>query len=288
MMDQVALHNVTIDPDKAALELKYTFGYIQEATSGAFDYQVAISTHAAADLVHLTHLDNIWTILNGMDTPDLEAIKANPKRDLRKEFAIEKDDFVVLVVGRLNTEKGTDVFLAAAEQLVATHARIKFVVVGDGSFKPDVELMAQRFPSSVFYLGALAHDQVISLLPQADLGIDASIQYHGFNTVVFEAICSDLLVLGTTAERLVDEFDDDAIWFAEIGSPKSLAEKVVEISEMPRRARERHAKWVREKWCPRFSIAHSARQYDDLFRVMQRRKRERDGLRLAGRARGGR
>lgn len=275
MIDQLACHHVEADLEKAALELKYTFGYVRDATTGVFDYQVALGTHAAADLMHLTHMDNIWTIFNGMKTiDDLPSVAAIPRRHLRTDHPISTTDFLVLLVGRLNSEKGTDVFLAAARSILAQHAHIKFVIVGDGGLKGQVESMAATHPSQFFYLGSLTHEEVIPLYSQGDLLVDPSIQYHGFNGVVPEAMCSGTLVLGTTAERLVDEFNDGSIFFAKLGSPKSLAAKLVEISKMTRHRRSAQAKRVKDKWCPRFSLRHSVAQYDDLFRVMQKRRKE--------------
>jgi glycosyltransferase involved in cell wall biosynthesis len=78
------------------------------------------------------------TIYSGMDIGAfLEATAGAP--DLRQRLGIEPGDFVIGKIARLFELKGHDFLLAAAPAIVKAEPRVKFLLVGDGVLRRELE-----------------------------------------------------------------------------------------------------------------------------------------------------
>lgn len=77
------------------------------------------------------------TIFNGIDTkifnPDLKG------DNIRNKYGLKRDEIVIGISSRFDTEKGHEYFLKAAKIVLAKHKNIKFLVVGSGVFKEHIE-----------------------------------------------------------------------------------------------------------------------------------------------------
>lgn len=56
--------------------------------------------------------------------------------ELRRKLNIQKDDFIILFVGRLGEEKSVDVLIEGHSELIKKHKNVKLLIIGDG---PDME-----------------------------------------------------------------------------------------------------------------------------------------------------
>ena len=56
--------------------------------------------------------------------------------EIRRKYNINKDDFVILFVGRMGEEKSVDLLIEAQEYFVKLNKKAKLLLVGDG---PDIE-----------------------------------------------------------------------------------------------------------------------------------------------------
>jgi len=95
--------------------------------------------------------DKIATIPNGVDAERFDP--AVPS--LRKEMAADGGTLVGFV-GRLVPEKGGEVLLRAAQQVLVVHPRIKFVFVGEGPSRKRWEALATQLgiAKQVVFVGA--------------------------------------------------------------------------------------------------------------------------------------
>lgn len=91
-----------------------------------------------------------------------ENFKNNEVDDLRKEYNIKKDDFVVLFVGRLGTEKSVDVLIEGHADLAKKNPNLKLVIIGDG---PDGDMFKNlakklKVEDSVIFTGKVPWERI--------------------------------------------------------------------------------------------------------------------------------
>ncbi|KAB2884185.1 MAG: glycosyltransferase [Pseudorhodoplanes sp.] len=123
----------------------------------------------AAVLPRLIHpASELMVRLNGCDAP------------LSEPHATRGETLTVLFVGRLEPYKGCDVFVEAALQcLRQTSMPARFVVIGDGSMRRELEerVRSARQETAIAFTGAVAHAEVARHLAGCDIYI--SVNFNG-------------------------------------------------------------------------------------------------------------
>jgi len=97
------------------------------------------------------------TIYSGMDIGAFLAATEGAA-ELRKRFGIQPDDFVIGKIARLFELKGHEYLLAAAPDIVTADPRVKFLLVGDGVRRRELE-------NEVIRLGLDRHFLFVGLAP---------------------------------------------------------------------------------------------------------------------------
>lgn len=109
------------------------------------DRAVATASAAARDLVAMgVPSGAITVILNGSDP--VREVGEDELRAWREKLSLDADDFCVGICARLESCKGHDVFLNAAKQAVGRmpNRRFRFLIIGDGSRRAELERMTAR------------------------------------------------------------------------------------------------------------------------------------------------
>lgn len=90
--------------------------------------------------------DRIQTIPNPVDLEVFTSnhLSADKMRTIREALAISSEDNIIVgSVGRLEYEKGYDVLIRAAAQVLKKFPRAQFIIVGDGTCKNELDLLAK-------------------------------------------------------------------------------------------------------------------------------------------------
>jgi glycosyltransferase involved in cell wall biosynthesis len=209
-------------------------------------------------------------IPNGVE---LDRVAFDPAgRDrVRSELGLGGDDYVILLLGRLDANKRFDLAIEAAAPTLGPGAKI--VVVGGGAERDHLEETARRcgVADSVVFAGE-RHD-VAAVLSAADLLV-ASSRQETFGLCVLEALANGVRVLYTTCPALEGMDLDSA---REVPSTvPGLGEQIaaaVEAGHQPRSAEPAVADV--------FGIAAVTSRIDDLYeRLASRRSLRTLGRRL--------
>ena len=125
---------------------------------------------------------------NNFSNKDLEALK--------KDLNINKDDLVMLFLGRMSREKGIDDLLDNCKDICSTNDNIKLLLVGDG---PDFDYFYKKtknlgFNDKVIFTGMVAPKDVGIYYHIADLFVNFSITETQGLTYI-EALASGLPLL---------------------------------------------------------------------------------------------
>jgi glycosyltransferase involved in cell wall biosynthesis len=150
---------------------------------------------------------------NAIDPRGLEKIFKNAKEsDLR--FALEKNEIIILYVGRLIRRKGLDYLITALAYLKTNQLIKKFLMifVGSGEDKAFFESLVKRYNLSdcVKFTGEVSDEDLYYLYKTSDIFILPSLS-EVCPTVVLEAMYFGLPVIATDIPGIRDHFNDTAI-----------------------------------------------------------------------------
>lgn len=141
----------------------------------------------------------ISIIPNGINLNNFLNINKGKKR---KELGFREEDFVVVVVARLEKVKGI-------EYLIKAMKNFQLLIIGDGSERANLENLVSElgFEDRVIFLGALLNEQLPEYLSVGDCFCLPSLE-EGFGIVVLEAMAAGLPVVATKVGGLRDLIQD--------------------------------------------------------------------------------
>lgn len=140
----------------------------------------------------------IETIPNGLDFSPLSFDPVERAR-VRRELAIEPDDYVVGVLGRLDPNKRFDLVISSLAPLLGPGRRL--LVVGDGTERDRLDALARGLGLDDRVVFAGERHDVPAVLAAMDLFIGSSAQ-ETFGLNVLEALASGMPALFTTCPAL--------------------------------------------------------------------------------------
>jgi len=163
---------------------------------------VVVSRFTAAaveELLGISGRGRIRLIENGVDTTRFRPIP--PRAGLAALYGLQ-DRFVFLSVCRLLEKKGVDNAIRAFAQVVANYPDSRFLVVGDGPFRADLERIAEGclVADKVVFCGAVADDELIDHYALGDAFVMPNRRLpngdtEGFGLVFLEANACGLPVI---------------------------------------------------------------------------------------------
>lgn len=149
---------------------------------------VADAMTAQSLAVRIGRADQYVTIRSGMETaPFLEARRDRER--VRAELGVAPGERLVGQVGRLAPRKGYEDVLAAASRLFPAMPDLKFVLVGDGPLRPDLERIAHGAGPAgrIIFTGLASPDRIPGLMAAMDVLVHASVR-EGLPRVVPQAL----------------------------------------------------------------------------------------------------
>lgn len=155
--------------------------------------------HAADRVIAVSRLtQSILTKRYGVDPEKIEVVyngiengPANP--DLTIPPKIDKDDKLVLFLGRVTMQKGPEYFIRAAKRVLEKMDNVKFVVAGTGDKIQELIEMTARLGigPKVVFTGFLRGDDVERVYKMADVYVMPSVS-EPFGIAPLEAISHDV------------------------------------------------------------------------------------------------
>ena len=138
--------------------------------------------HGAIKVIAVSYLTkNLITHHYGVDPAKVEvvynAIESNGNGFDEEKFSIEKDEKIVLFLGRITMQKGPEYFLAAAKKVLEVIDNVKFVMAGSGDMiRRTIEMAAAMgIGHKVLFTGFLRGGDVEKIFKMADLYVMPSV-----------------------------------------------------------------------------------------------------------------
>ena len=96
--------------------------------------------HELADIYHICEPEKISIIPLGLDLDKFQMHQEMKRAAFRKEFDLKEDDICIGIIGRVVPVKNHSLFVAAAKKVLErTDKSIKFLIIGDGDMRPQME-----------------------------------------------------------------------------------------------------------------------------------------------------
>lgn len=140
--------------------------------------------------------DRITVVYNGVELEKFQGL--TEKSEIRAKLGINKDDHIVGIVARLAPEKGHDIFLNSARNVLGKFPQTSFVIIGDGEERKKLEKMARDFAieSRVLFLGD--RKNVPEILPIFDIAVLSSYPFvETFSNAILEYMAAGKPVIAT-------------------------------------------------------------------------------------------
>jgi glycosyltransferase involved in cell wall biosynthesis len=170
---------------------------------------------------------------------------------------------VVSLVGRLVPQKAPQRFLAAAKKIAAAVPECRFLIVGDGPLRSELEGQARNLglQDAVRFTGI--RDDARVVIARSDV-VAFSSDWEGMSIVALEALAAGTPVVATDVEGMRELLDTGA-GVLTTRDPGDIASRTIELLRDPERRADMGA-IGRRTAAAEFSVERMVRSYGDVYR----------------------
>lgn len=256
------------DMSMPARKVKFFYLLDHWVTYPRVDRFVAVSEDRKRGLIEKQGVrpERISVIYNGLS---LDRAGASARPALRRELGLAPQVPIVGFIGRLNREKGPDLFVQAMAHLVSVSRRLLpadplFVIVGDGPMKPRLLAMVQALGLAERFRFLPYRDEIGSLIADMDAVVMSS-RTEGFPMLLLELMAHARPIIAARVGGIPEAIEDGCSgWLVPQGDTEAIARCVLEALAHPDMARERgHA--ARNRFANLFTSDKMAQKMMDLY-----------------------
>jgi glycosyltransferase involved in cell wall biosynthesis len=151
----------------------------------------------------------------------------------REALGLADDDLAIGTACRMAWQKGVDQLLEAIRLVHGRIGRARFIIVGDGRERPEIEAAARDLDGTVRFLGQ--RDDVPALLAALDLFVQPSRQEVMVQTTL-EAMAAGRAVVSTRTVGADEAIEDGTSGvLVPVGDPHAMAEAIAALAGDPAR-----------------------------------------------------
>ncbi len=218
-------------------------------------YTQALAMGVTADRVNL--------IRNGVDTAVFTPDRTG--NELRNAINVPPGTPLVGFVGRLEHEKGPDLFLRAADQVHQARPNVHFVIIGDGVMRNKLEEMCAhlQLERHVHFVGWQTN--MFDIYPALDLMAHTS-RSDGTSLVLLEAMSSQCPTIGLAVGGVPEIIENERTGFiAGAGDWEGIAFRILQLLDQPDRLQSMKAA-ARDRVKKHFNVGTNTRRIAELLR----------------------
>lgn len=189
-----------------------------------YDLIVANSYYTRNKILELTCIgaDKISVFYIGINPDDY--VNVSHRDELRQKFGFSEKDAVIGTVGRLVEQKGIDDFIIAATEIQNLCPACRFVVVGGGNKRAELERMAHGYNVDVSFLGE--RPDISAILTMFDLFLFTP-KWEPFGIVLLEAMAASIPVVAYAVPGMKEIIDKGGGAVVEKRDPRLLAQTAI-------------------------------------------------------------
>src|SRR5216683_1486005 len=167
---------------------------------------------------------------------DIDAFQPSPDDYLsvRREFGFPPDALIVSAIGALHPRKSHELFIQAAATVSSAEPRARFLVIGEGELRSELELLARTkgLDGRLHFTGV--RDDVARLLSATDVYVKPGVVEGFIGITVLEALgLGKPVVAFETEDVKLALTDGETGLIARNGDVASLADRIVYLLRNP-------------------------------------------------------
>ncbi|MFQ5706550.1 MAG: glycosyltransferase [bacterium] len=227
------------------------------------DTVVSVSDATAKWLIEKRGLrpDKVVVIPYGVN---LDLFRQGKNNSLKNELQIPLEAPVVGVVARLHPQKGHRYLIEAAGKIVEQLPETRFVLVGDGELRGELEALVQAKKLDKHFLFLGFRNDVKELMRTFDIFVLPSL-YEGLPNVILEAMATGLPVVATAVDGSPElVVNEQTGYLIPPRDPEQIAEKVLNLFSDQER-RQAFGKRSRERVEKHFSLDLQVQNFQNLY-----------------------
>ena len=217
--------------------------------------------------VHKLRFGAISTIWNGVPLPTGAASEA--RRSFRQRLGAE-DRIVIGTIATFIEQKGLRDLLRVARRIADSRSNVRFVVVGEGKLRPELEAMrAELGLDDVVTFTGWVQNAASVALPAFDVFFQPSL-WEAMSVVILEAMAAGKPIVATRVGENTHIVKEGVNGFAvdsgDIAAMAEALDRLIDDGELRQRLGARGRLDVQE----RYTIEHMTRAYEDAYLDMVR------------------
>jgi glycosyltransferase involved in cell wall biosynthesis len=192
------------------------------------DWVINVSASERQECLSLGFLNSrrSTVIPNGIDWRAFDAVAVEVPQ-VKADLGFAPDDLIVGHVGKFDMQKGQDDLALAIPQVIRQCAMAKFLLVGEGSLRPQIERLIASLGVEKQVVFAGFRQDVAALLKAMDIFVLPS-RWEGLSLALLEAMACRKPVVATRVTGNIDVVIDGGTGFlVPANTPQALAEKIV-------------------------------------------------------------
>lgn len=168
---------------------------------------IVVSDRLAKEMIlgHGLVQEKVTRIYNGIETDSYDpAGQLGNRRRIREEFRISDTEVLIGAVGRLTWPKGFEYFIQAIPHIVQTVPNSRFLLVGDGSLRHDLEARAGSLDiqDRLHFTGQ--RTDVRDILAALDIVVVPSLQ-EGFPVLTLESMAMEKPIVASAIDGITEQ-----------------------------------------------------------------------------------
>ena len=262
----------------SSIHSEYIGGFLRnrllQITDSLDDVVTIVSQKASETMLKskTASANKLLVIYNGIDLNKFIFQDKKARKEIRKELNLEKDDKVLISIGRLFKAKGYPYLIEAIKILKSKYPDIKLLIIGEGEEKNKLETQTRELnlEKNIFFLGR--KENVSNCLNASDIFILASL-WEGFGLAIVEAMACGLPVITTNVGGIPEIIQDKISGL--LVDPKDseiLAQKIDYLLNLDADSRERLILKGRKIVEQKFSLEKMITKYEELYYKLLKQK----------------
>lgn len=244
---------------------KLIYGWVDGLTEKWTDQFIAVSNALEKMLVedHGIPRSKVRTIYNGVELGRYSNDKG-PDLSIREKLGIPPDAPVVGMIGRFVYQKGYGTFIEAASRIVKSFPEARYLMVGDGPLKADMENLSGKLNFTGRCIFAGEQSDIPNLLSIMDIVVQPSI-IEGLPRVIIEAMAMARPIVASDIPGIREQIENGRTGLlVPPGDPGALAEAVLTLLKDKIRA-ENLGSAARKSAEQRFDLTRQLALYEEMY-----------------------
>ncbi len=199
---------------------KISAGYAHRVISAdGIPYKQVLESHGIPG-------DKITVVMN---VPNEEVFR------VRTPISKDNNGFRLITHGAILRRYGVQTLIKAIPLLIKEIPELSVDVVGDGEYRPEVEKLAHELgvEKYVRFTGFVPHDNIASLIAQANVGVAPMIDDVGLPNKLFEYFAMSKPAVVSSHPSLRATFGEDCVLYYQPGDEGELADRILELYNSP-------------------------------------------------------